>query len=42
MKTLSILQIGSSLKGTTKTLEHILSYEDKIVAAKTDLLVMPE
>jgi nitrilase len=42
MKTLSVLQIGSAQGGTAETLKHILTYEDQIIAAKTDLLVMPE
>ncbi len=42
IKTLSILQIGSSPNGTKQTLDKILSYEDQIVASNSDILVMPE
>ncbi len=41
-KIISILQIGSSLKGTKATLDKILSYEEEIKATKSDLLVLPE
>ncbi len=42
LKTLSILQIGSSFRGTQATLDKILSYESQIKDAKSDILVMPE
>ena len=41
-KTLSVLQIGSSQDGTSETLEKILSYENEIISAKADILVLPE
>jgi nitrilase len=42
LKTLSVLQIGSSLDGTESTLEKILSYEEQIRDAHSDIVVMPE
>lgn len=42
IKTVSVLQIGSSPEGTATTLEKILSYENEIKAASPDILVMPE
>lgn len=42
LKNLSVLQIGSSLKGSDHTLEKILSYEEQIKAEKSDILVLPE
>ena len=41
-KTLSVLQIGSSINGTAATLEKILTYEAEIKASKSDIIVMPE
>ena len=41
-KTLSILQVGSSPEGTNFTLNKILGYEDDILKANTDILVLPE
>ena len=41
-KTLSVLQVGSSIEGTEATLNHILSYEEQIKNANPDILVMPE
>ncbi|HPF46705.1 MAG: carbon-nitrogen hydrolase family protein [Alphaproteobacteria bacterium] len=41
-KTLSVLQIGASLEGTRATLDKILSYEKEIIAAGSDILVLPE
>jgi len=42
LKTLSILQIGSSFQSTQETLNKILSYENQIKKNNTDILVMPE
>ena len=40
--TVAALQIGSSPLGTQATLEHILSFEPKIIESGCQLLVMPE
>jgi len=40
--TVAALQIGSSPLGTQATLEHILSFEQKIIESGCQLLVMPE
>jgi nitrilase len=42
MTTLAALQIGTAREGTAATLDHILSFEDKIAAIRPDVLVMPE
>ncbi len=42
LKTLSVLQIGSSPDGTESTLQKILSYEEQIRDAHSDIVVMPE
>ena len=42
IKTLSILQIGSSPDGTSATLDKILGYEAEILNSQSDILVMPE
>ncbi len=42
LKTLSVLQLGSSPKGTEATLKKILSYEQEISAAGPDIVVLPE
>lgn len=42
LKTLSVLQIGSSLDGVQATLDKILGYEKEIIAAKPDIVVLPE
>lgn len=42
IKTLSVLQLGSSSDGTEATLNKILSYEEEIKQSQSDILVMPE
>lgn len=42
LKTLSVLQIGSSPEGTENTLKKIVSYEKHIRDAGSDIVVMPE
>jgi nitrilase len=42
LSTVAALQIGSAPEGKSKTLEHILSFEDQILAAGAKLVVMPE
>ena len=41
-KRISALQIGTKPQGTQATLEAILSFENAIKEAQTDLVVMPE
>jgi nitrilase len=41
-KTIAALQIGSDSKGTSATVDKILSFEDEIKQSKCDLLLMPE
>lgn len=41
-RTLSVLQIGSSTDGTAATLDKIVTYENEIKVAKSDIIVMPE
>lgn len=40
--TISALQIGSHPEGKDRTLEHILSFEEQIIASQSKLVVMPE
>lgn len=42
LKTISVLQVGSSLEGTKATLDKTLGYEDEIKNAGCDIIVMPE
>ncbi len=42
LKTLSVLQLGSSPEGTTVTLQKILGYEQEIIEAGSDIVVLPE
>ncbi|MFA3790860.1 carbon-nitrogen hydrolase family protein [Aliiglaciecola sp. SL4] len=41
-KIIAALQIGSSPQGTAHTLQRILSYRERILESKCDLLVLPE
>lgn len=41
-KIVAALQIGSSLQGTARTLQRILSYKERIQNSNCNLLVMPE
>jgi nitrilase len=42
MSVVAALQIGSSPAGTAATVENVLAYQDEIVAAHADLVVLPE
>ena len=42
MSVVAALQIGSSPAGTAATVENVLGYQDEIIAAHADLVVLPE
>jgi nitrilase len=42
MSVVAALQIGSSPAGTAATVQNVLGYQDEIIAAHADLVVLPE